>query len=163
MIESLLDCDSWHCTYWIITLMTVMLLCCRLRPLDVSFMKAVHHKVNIVPVIAKSDTLTQQECTQLKRKVSALDTVWARNKRDSENIHFQCIIEHLHLQCCRNFCETIWCCGESFYYRVFLAVLLWFWERAPFRNMHIYIIKLSLINLFISLSNKILQIITVLR
>nr|XP_011418069.2 septin-2 isoform X2 [Crassostrea gigas] len=40
-----------------------------LRPLDISFMKAVHHKVNIVPVIAKSDTLTLQECTQLKRKV----------------------------------------------------------------------------------------------
>lgn len=55
-------------------------------------MKAVHHKVNIVPVIAKSDTLTQQECMQLKRKVSALDTVWARNEKDSENIHFQCII-----------------------------------------------------------------------
>lgn len=51
-------------------------------------MKAVHHKVNIVPVIAKSDTLTQQECMQLKRKVSALDTVWARNEKDSENIHF---------------------------------------------------------------------------
>nr|XP_022345496.1 septin-2-like isoform X4 [Crassostrea virginica] len=40
-----------------------------LRPLDISFMKAVHHKVNIVPVIAKSDTLTLQECQQLKRKV----------------------------------------------------------------------------------------------
>lgn len=69
-----------------------MLLCCRLRPLDISFMKAVHHKVNIVPVIAKSDTLTQQECMQLKRKVSALDTVWTRNEKDSENIHFQCIM-----------------------------------------------------------------------
>lgn len=77
LLESLLDCNSWHCTYW------MMLLCCRLRPLDISFMKAVHHKVNIVPVIAKSDTLTLQECTQLKRKVSALDTVWVRNKKDS--------------------------------------------------------------------------------
>lgn len=77
LLESLLDGNSWHCTYW------MMLLCCRLRPLDISFMKAVHHKVNIVPVIAKSDTLTLQECTQLKRKVSALDTVWVRNERDS--------------------------------------------------------------------------------
>lgn len=76
-LVSLLACNSWHCTYW------MMLLCCRLRPLDISFMKAVHHKVNIVPVIAKSDTLTLQECTQLKRKVSALDTVWVRNKKDS--------------------------------------------------------------------------------
>lgn len=77
LLESLLDCNSWHCTYW------MMLLCCRLRPLDISFMKAVHHKVNIVPVIAKSDTLTLQECTQLKRKVSALDTVWFRNEKGS--------------------------------------------------------------------------------
>ncbi|XP_033747618.1 septin-2B-like isoform X2 [Pecten maximus] len=40
-----------------------------LRPLDVSFMKAVHNKVNIVPVIAKADTLTLQEVFLLKRKV----------------------------------------------------------------------------------------------
>ncbi|PNI14359.1 SEPT2 isoform 40, partial [Pan troglodytes] len=29
-----------------------------LKPLDVAFMKAIHNKVNIVPVIAKADTLT---------------------------------------------------------------------------------------------------------
>ncbi|XP_021348090.1 septin-2B-like isoform X4 [Mizuhopecten yessoensis] len=40
-----------------------------LRPLDVSFMKAVHNKVNIVPVIAKADTLTLQEVYLLKKKV----------------------------------------------------------------------------------------------
>ena len=32
-------------------------------------MRAVHHKVNIVPIIAKSDTLTKQECQRLKTKV----------------------------------------------------------------------------------------------
>ena len=32
-------------------------------------MKAVHHKVNIVPVIAKADTLTRAECIRLKKRV----------------------------------------------------------------------------------------------
>ncbi|XP_025091246.1 septin-2-like isoform X3 [Pomacea canaliculata] len=40
-----------------------------LKPLDVAFMRAVHHKVNIVPVIAKADTLTKQEVTNLKRRI----------------------------------------------------------------------------------------------
>jgi septin 2 len=40
-----------------------------LKPLDVAFMKALHHKVNIVPVIAKADTLTKAECLKLKKKI----------------------------------------------------------------------------------------------
>ncbi|CAI9741382.1 septin-2B-like isoform X2 [Octopus vulgaris] len=32
-------------------------------------MKAVHHKVNIVPVLAKADTLTKKEVLNLKRKI----------------------------------------------------------------------------------------------
>uniref|UniRef100_A0A0B7ATZ0 Septin-type G domain-containing protein n=2 Tax=Arion vulgaris TaxID=1028688 RepID=A0A0B7ATZ0_9EUPU len=40
-----------------------------LKPLDIAFMRAVHHKVNIVPVLAKADTLTQLEVTTLKRKI----------------------------------------------------------------------------------------------
>ncbi|XP_012944970.1 septin-2 [Aplysia californica] len=40
-----------------------------LKPLDVAFMKAVHHKVNIVPVLAKADTLTQIEVNNLKKKI----------------------------------------------------------------------------------------------
>ncbi|XP_032220349.2 septin-2 [Nematostella vectensis] len=40
-----------------------------LRPVDVEFMKALHTKVNIVPVIAKSDSLTKTEISRLKRKV----------------------------------------------------------------------------------------------
>lgn len=46
----------------------------RLKPLDVEFMKALHGKVNIVPVIAKADTLTLKERERLKRRVGlALD------------------------------------------------------------------------------------------
>ncbi|KAF6299643.1 hypothetical protein mRhiFer1_015066 [Rhinolophus ferrumequinum] len=40
-----------------------------LRPLDVEFMKALHQRVNIVPVLAKADTLTPPEVERKKRKV----------------------------------------------------------------------------------------------
>lgn len=40
-----------------------------LKPLDVAFMKAIHNKVNIVPVIAKADTLTLKERERLKKRV----------------------------------------------------------------------------------------------
>lgn len=42
----------------------------RLKPLDIQFMKQLHNKVNIVPVLAKADTLTKNEVAKLKRKVS---------------------------------------------------------------------------------------------
>uniref|UniRef100_A0A8D2L3M1 Septin 2 n=1 Tax=Varanus komodoensis TaxID=61221 RepID=A0A8D2L3M1_VARKO len=41
-----------------------------LKPLDVEFMKAIHNKVNIVPVIAKADTLTLKERERLKKRTS---------------------------------------------------------------------------------------------
>ncbi|KAG0431998.1 hypothetical protein HPB47_021312 [Ixodes persulcatus] len=40
-----------------------------LKPLDVQFMKMLHNKVNIVPVIAKADALTKKEVMRLKRKI----------------------------------------------------------------------------------------------
>lgn len=40
-----------------------------LKPLDIEFMKQLHNKVNIVPVIAKADVLTKKEMTRLKQKV----------------------------------------------------------------------------------------------
>uniref|UniRef100_A0A3Q3J1V6 Septin-type G domain-containing protein n=1 Tax=Monopterus albus TaxID=43700 RepID=A0A3Q3J1V6_MONAL len=40
-----------------------------LRPLDVEFMKALHEKVNIVPVLAKADTLTPSEIEQYGIKI----------------------------------------------------------------------------------------------
>ncbi|XP_047449420.1 septin 4b isoform X2 [Mugil cephalus] len=40
-----------------------------LRPLDVEFMKALHEKVNIVPVLAKADTLTPTEVKKKKFKI----------------------------------------------------------------------------------------------
>lgn len=48
--------------------------------LDIAFMKAVHHKVNIVPVIAKADTLTKAECQRLKKRVRPTVTPPSRLK-----------------------------------------------------------------------------------
>ncbi|XP_030664868.1 septin-7-like, partial [Nomascus leucogenys] len=40
----------------------------RLTPLDIEFMKCLHEKVNIIPLIAKADTLTPEECQQFKKQ-----------------------------------------------------------------------------------------------
>ncbi|KAL8183697.1 UNVERIFIED_CONTAM: Septin 4 [Gekko kuhli] len=40
-----------------------------LKPLDVEFMKHLHEKVNIIPLIAKADTLTLEECQQFKSQI----------------------------------------------------------------------------------------------
>lgn len=41
----------------------------RLKPLDVEFMRRLHTKVNLIPVIAKSDTLTEDEIKQFKQRI----------------------------------------------------------------------------------------------
>uniref|UniRef100_H3A5S7 Septin-7 n=1 Tax=Latimeria chalumnae TaxID=7897 RepID=H3A5S7_LATCH len=38
-----------------------------LRPLDVEFIKAIHHKVSIVPIITKADTLTPAKIKKMKQ------------------------------------------------------------------------------------------------
>lgn len=40
-----------------------------LKPLDVEFMQRLHEKVNIIPVIAKADTMTPDECSHFKKQV----------------------------------------------------------------------------------------------
>jgi septin 2 len=40
-----------------------------LKPLDIEFMKQLHNLVNIIPVIAKADTLTPKEIKSLKMKI----------------------------------------------------------------------------------------------
>lgn len=42
---------------------------CRLRPVDIEFMKALQDKVNVVPLIAKADCLTPSEIKKLKERV----------------------------------------------------------------------------------------------
>lgn len=40
-----------------------------LKPLDIEFMKRLHTKVNLIPVIAKSDTLTEEEIVIFKERI----------------------------------------------------------------------------------------------
>ncbi|XP_041347988.1 septin-2-like isoform X2 [Gigantopelta aegis] len=40
-----------------------------LKPLDIDVMKKLHNKVNIVPVLAKADTLTKAELKKMKEKI----------------------------------------------------------------------------------------------
>ncbi|ORY07355.1 Septin [Basidiobolus meristosporus CBS 931.73] len=42
-----------------------------LKPLDVEFMKRLHTKVNLIPVIAKSDTMTEEEIQGFKQRILA--------------------------------------------------------------------------------------------
>lgn len=41
-----------------------------LRPLDLEFMKHLSKVVNIIPVIAKADTMTLEEKSEFKQRVS---------------------------------------------------------------------------------------------
>lgn len=53
--------------------------CPSLRQLDVEFMKRLSHSVNIIPVIAKADTMTIEERQEFKQRVSfTIDPTKAR-------------------------------------------------------------------------------------
>lgn len=43
----------------------------RLKPVDVEFMRRLHTKVNLIPVIAKADTMTDEEVLQFKSRILA--------------------------------------------------------------------------------------------
>jgi septin 7 len=40
-----------------------------LKPLDIEFLLKIHKKVNVIPIIAKSDTLTEEEIVEFKQRV----------------------------------------------------------------------------------------------
>lgn len=61
-----LHCDAQDGTP---KLRLILLFCLRLRPLDIEFMKRLSKVVNIVPVIAKADTLTLEERVYFKQRV----------------------------------------------------------------------------------------------
>ena len=64
-----LKCKESKCPLWAIDNCFFV---CSLRPIDIQFMKQLNHKVNIVPVIAKADTLTKMEMRRLKERVSSI-------------------------------------------------------------------------------------------
>lgn len=55
-----------HCCFYFISPIGYSL-----KPIDVCFMKSLHMKVNIIPLIAKADTLTRKEVTEMKRRILA--------------------------------------------------------------------------------------------
>lgn len=42
-----------------------------LKPIEIEYMRRLHHRVNLIPVIAKADTLTDQEIINFKARVMA--------------------------------------------------------------------------------------------
>jgi cell division control protein 12 len=42
---------------------------CRLKPLDIEIMKRLGTRVHVIPVIAKADTLTQNDLFTFKQRV----------------------------------------------------------------------------------------------
>lgn len=42
-----------------------------LKPVDIEFMRRLHTKVNLIPVIAKADTMTDDEVLQFKARILA--------------------------------------------------------------------------------------------
>jgi len=43
----------------------------RLKQIDIEFMRRLHTKVNLIPVIAKADTLTDEEIADFKNRVKS--------------------------------------------------------------------------------------------
>lgn len=60
----------WHCIASSVPLLPPFLLR-RLRQIDLEVLKRLHRKVNVVPVIAKADTLTTYEVKMLKDRILA--------------------------------------------------------------------------------------------
>ena len=48
---------------------------CSLKPIDIEFMKRLHTKVNLIPVIAKADTLSEEEVVLFKQRVGKSDHI----------------------------------------------------------------------------------------
>lgn len=46
-----------------------------LRPIDIEFMSRLHTRVNLIPVIAKADTMTDEEIADFKTRVRYLSLV----------------------------------------------------------------------------------------
>ena len=42
----------------------------RLKPIDIEFMRRLHTKVKLIPIIAKADTLTDEEIAAFKQRVN---------------------------------------------------------------------------------------------
>ena len=59
----------------------------RLKDLDILLMKSVGKRVNIIPVIAKSDALTRAELLTFKQQVGFVNNVWTDHERYEKISH----------------------------------------------------------------------------
>ena len=53
----------------VLTAAAVLDIYASLKPIDIEFMRQLHTKVNLIPVIAKADTLTDEEIANFKARV----------------------------------------------------------------------------------------------
>ena len=53
-----------------------------MKDLDVTVLKTLSNKTNVIPVIAKADTMTAEERKQLKSRVSLTQNIKATNELD---------------------------------------------------------------------------------
>ncbi|KPP72741.1 hypothetical protein Z043_108229 [Scleropages formosus] len=56
-----------------------------MKPLDIEFMKRLHDKVNVIPLIAKADTLTPEECQLFKKQLIHLHCLFQIMKEIQEH------------------------------------------------------------------------------
>lgn len=73
-----------------------------LRPLDIEFMKRLSHSVNIIPVLAKADTMTIEERQEFKQRVSfTSDLHHQLVQRSAHTAHFRYngISVYMSVQC----------------------------------------------------------------
>ena len=59
---------------------TMLIFCFRLKPLDIEVMKHLGSRVNLIPVIAKADTLTPNDLAKFKVNVSEQKYIKKNNK-----------------------------------------------------------------------------------
>lgn len=65
-----------------------------MKALDIELMKKLHDKVNIIPVIAKADTLTPEECAHFKKQVC-----WVTLNREFDIYEFFMFFFSLAIYC----------------------------------------------------------------
>lgn len=66
-----------------------------LKPLDIEVMKHLGSRVNLIPIIAKADTLTPKDLAQYKLNVSKAKN----NRKVNMSIYFCCIFVDFGFYC----------------------------------------------------------------
>lgn len=125
---------------------SVSLSACRLKPLDIEFMKRLHEKVNVIPLIAKADTLTPEECQQFKKQVSSFPSCTPlQKKKISKSVFFLFHCGHrylgrdVHPEANPNKVEPLWCysCLCDDVWKVFCKLFICINTKRKFCSNHV--------------------------